>query len=134
MIETFRIKTSLDEFERIVLLYKDETNNVFIGHSFYYGGRDGSEYLLFLYKEPLPKKDLLAGWNALDETSCYITIVGVHDHRIAVEDFLVCHNPQLTWEDVIYIPTEDFMEMNQIYSQLDLKAGCAYAFVIRKNA
>ena len=98
MIETFRIKTSLDEFERIVLLYKDEANNVFIGHSFYYGGRDGSEYLLFLYKEPLPKKDLLAGWNALDETSCYITIVGVHDHRIAVEDFLVCHNPQLTWE------------------------------------
>ena len=49
MIETFRVKTSLDEFERIVLLYKAQDGKTFIGHSFYYGGRDGSEYLLFLY-------------------------------------------------------------------------------------
>ena len=56
------------------------------------------EYLLFLYKDPLPQGGLLEGWNELDETSYHITIVGVHDHRIAVEDFLVCHNPELTWE------------------------------------
>ncbi len=34
MIETFRVKTSLDEFERIVLLYKAQDGNTFIGHSF----------------------------------------------------------------------------------------------------
>ena len=63
MIETFRVKTSLDEFERIVLLYKAQDGKTFIGHSFYYGGRDGSEYLLFLYKDPQPQGVLLECFN-----------------------------------------------------------------------
>lgn len=134
MIETFRVKTSLDEFERIVLLYKAQDGKTFIGHSFYYGGRDGSEYLLFLYKDPLPQGGLLEGWNELDETSYHITIVGVHDHRIAVEDFLVCHNPELTWEDVIYVLVHDFTEVDSVYKELNPQPGRAYAFVIGKSA
>ena len=40
-----------------------------------------------------------------------MTVVGVQDHRISVEDFLVCHNPDLTWENVVYVPVYDFTEV-----------------------
>ena len=55
-------------------------------------------------------------------------------HRIAVEDFLVCHNPELTWEDVVYVPVHDFTEVDSVYKELDPQPGRAYAFVIGKNA
>ena len=39
--------------QNIVVVYKDEKGDYYLGHSFYYGGRN-SEYLMFLYKDKLP--------------------------------------------------------------------------------
>ena len=55
--------------QNIVVVYKDEKGDYYLGHSFYYGGRN-SEYLMFLYKDKLPMdKGLVAGWNYLDDNS-----------------------------------------------------------------
>lgn len=132
MIEMFKVKTSLDEFERIVLASKNQNNQIYIGHSFYYGGREGAEYLLFLYKDPLPAGNFLTGWNILDETSLHITIVDEKDHQTAVEDFLCCQDPNLTMEDITFIPIRDFSEVDDIMNQIVMKPGQAVGFVIKK--
>lgn len=132
MIEMFKVKTSLDEFERIVLATKNQDNQIYIGHSFYYGGRDGAEYLLFLYKDPLPAGNFLTGWNILDETSLHITIVEERDHKTAVEDFLCCHDPKLTIEDITFIPIRDFSEVDDVIERIKLKPGQVVGCFIKK--
>lgn len=132
MGQAVKVLTNLNEYERIVLVYKDENGIVHMAHSFFYNGRDGSEYLLFLYKDELPKGNIIDAWNYLDENSTNITIVGVHDHETAVEDFLCCWNPKLNWKDVDYYEVNDFSEVDDLYETIIIENNCAVGFGIRK--
>ena len=51
MSEMTKVVASFNSYERVLMFYKDVNNNVYIGHTFLYNGRDDSKYMLFLYKE-----------------------------------------------------------------------------------
>ncbi|MEG0239030.1 hypothetical protein [Anaerorhabdus sp.] len=132
MNQSVKIVTDLNNFERIVLAYKDGEGVVHIAHSFFYNGRDGSEYLLFLYKDPLPKGNFVEGWNYLDENSVNTTIVGVHDHGVAVEDFLAAWDPTKIMSDVNFYQVKDFSEVDEMYDKIKIDNHQVVAFGILK--
>lgn len=132
MAQTVKIVTDLNNFERIVLAHKSSEGVVHIAHSFFYNGRDGSEYLLFLYKDALPKGNFVEGWNYLDENSVNTAIVGVHDHGVAVEDFLACWDPNQTINDVEFFQVKDFSEVDDMYDKVKIEPNHVVAFGIVK--
>lgn len=132
MTQTVKVLTNLNDFERIVLAHKNNEGVVHIAHSFFYNGRDGSEYLLFLYKDALPAGNFIEGWNYLDENSINTTIVGVHNHEIAVEDFLACWAPEKKWNEIQYYEVNDFSEVDDMYDKIKLDNNSVVAFGITK--
>lgn len=133
MTNTIRFKNTLEDFQRIVLVYKNLDGSLQMGHSFFYDGRDGSEYLLFLYKDALPENlDFLQGWNYLDENSTNTVIVGETNHETAVDDFLCCFNDTLKWSTIDYVQVANFSEINQKLLDADLKLNHAIGFAIFK--
>jgi hypothetical protein len=116
--------------QNIVIVYKDEKGDYYLGHSFYYGGRN-SEYLMFLYKDKLPMdKGLVAGWNYLDDNSVNTVLVGEENNQIAVEDFLYAHGMAKDWKKVTYREVPDFMELDKDFKTQHMNNGEVLGYVV----
>jgi len=123
-MNSFRILKDLDSVTRLVLVYVDDKNEVHIAHSFYYGGRESNNYLIFLYKDSLPQgMSFIEGWNYLDENSTDIVTVPVADHVTAVSDFLQVFKPSLNWTDLTYYEVKDFAELDREFKTIKNNLG-----------
>ena len=123
------------KYDDIVLISRDADGRYFLGHSFYYGGRD-SNYLMFLYKDELPLKkdrDLLSAWNDLDDNSFRTVIVSETDNQIAVEDFLYAHGHNRDWKSIAYRSVEDYAQMNEDFAEEKLNPGEVIGYAMLKN-
>ncbi len=123
------------EYDDIVLISRDADGRYYLGHSFYYGGRD-SNYLLFLYKDELPLKkdgDLLSAWNDLDDNSFRTVIVSETDNQIAVEDFLYSHGHNRDWKSIAYRSVENYSEIDEDFAKEELNPGEVIGYAILKD-
>ena len=70
---------SLDQYQNVVVLYRDENGALFIGNTYDYHGRTpDSRYLSIMYHESLDETlGIMGGWNYLDDNSPTITLVPV---------------------------------------------------------
>ena len=131
MSEMTKVVASFNSYERVLMFYKDVNNNVYIGHTFLYNGRDDSKYMLFLYKDALPKGNVIEGWNYLDENSFNIVTIGVNDIKLAIDDFLSVYDTSITWETMSYYEVKDFSEVDDIFEKISLESNSAVGFVFR---
>ena len=122
MKKTVKFENNLDMFKNIVLLYKDENGNTYLGSSSHndIGDKDHKNFVV-LYKESLPKdKDYISGWNYLDENSNDIYIVYNPYSEVAVDDFLYAHNTDKSWKDIDYTIVENTSDINKTLSNIKL--------------
>jgi hypothetical protein len=132
MAETIIFEDHLESSDT-VLVYRDEAGDYYLGHAFFYNGRD-SKYLLFMYKEALPltNKDLMAAWNYLDDNSVSITIVNEPSNQVAVEDFLYSHGLERSWKSIQYRSVRDYMQLGQDFMNSKIEKGTAIGYIITK--
>ena len=105
---------NLDMFKRIVLVYKNEKGETFIGSSFHDSDseKNFNNYIV-LYKDALPSElDCFEGWNFLDDNSDNIYLVPIKHSEVAVDDFLVAHHIDKTWKDLDYNVVNNITEIN----------------------
>ncbi len=122
MEKTVKFENNLDMFKNIVLLYKDENGNTYLGSSSHndIGDKDHKNFVV-LYKESLPKnKDYISGWNYLDENSNDIYIVYNQYSEVAVDDFLYAHNTDKSWKDIDYTIVDSTSDINKTLSSIKL--------------
>ena len=119
---TIRFEKDLSEFQSIVMLYRNEENNVYIGNTSFYGGSIPERQCLnILYKDPLPKdRDVMSGWNYLDDTSPKIYLSYCTDMETAVEDFMYAHG------------LENFTDITDALFDSPVKKGEVKAFAMKK--
>ena len=122
MEKTVKFENNLDMFKNIVLLYKDENGNTYLGSSSHndIGDKDHKNFVV-LYKESLPTdKDYISGWNYLDENSNDIYIVYNQYSEVAVDDFLYAHNTDKSWKDIDYTIVDSTSDINKTLSSIKL--------------
>ena len=103
-----------------------------LAHSFYYDGKDSAKYLLFLYKDALPKGEFLDAWNELDDNSFQITIVPEPSYEQAIDDFTAAFLPEKLDDAIEIYEVEDFAEMQDLIDG-ELKANKELMFfAVRK--
>ena len=129
-METVRFNDNLDMFNSIVLLYKNEKGETYLGSS---SSLEKDNYIV-LYKNSLPKDvDYLSGWNYLDD-HCEKTYLVYNDHsEVAVDDFLAAHNVNKTWKDLEYRVCDDSMQVNEILSNVQLSNNEVQAYATLKQ-
>ena len=129
-METVRFNDNLDMFNSIVLLYKNEKGETYLGSS---SNLEKDNYIV-LYKNSLPKDiDYLSGWNYLDD-HCEKTYLVYNDHsEVAVDDFLAAHNVNKTWKDLEYRVCDDSMQVNEILSNAQLSNNEVQAYATLKQ-
>ena len=123
MEKTVRFDGNLDMFKNIVLLYKDENGDTYLGSSSHnvIGDKDHQNFVV-LYKDCLPKdQDYISGWNYLDENSNNIYIVYNPYSEVAVDDFLYAHNTDKSWKDIDYTVVNSTSEINKSIAGAKLK-------------
>ena len=109
----------VEQYHHIILLYKDMVGQMYLGHCYQNNGRDTSKYLLFLYKDALPKMDFLSGWNFLDDNSISTVIVEVREAELGILDFLSCYNPEYDLSDLKPIVINNFQEIQENLNDFD---------------
>lgn len=100
------------DYQSIIMIYNGE-NEKYLAHSFIYNGRD-AEYLLFLYKQPLPKMKFIEAWNYLDDNAFDTTIVPVPSLEQAIDDFLAVWKPDCIQESIEIIEVSGFSEIEKL--------------------
>lgn len=116
MEKTLRFDGNLDMFKNLVLLYKDEKGDTFLGSSTNNEkGINNLKNSIVLYKESLPKdKDYIMGWNYLDDHSDKIYLVYNEHSEVAVDDFLAAHSIEKTWKDLDYQVVDSINDINEL--------------------
>ena len=130
MEKTMRFDGNLDMFNNIVLLYKNDNGDTYLGAS----ANMVKDNYIILYKNSLPKDtDYLSGWNYLDD-HCEKTYLVYNDHsEVAVDDFLAAHNVDKTWKDLEYTVVDNTMKMNEILSNVQLSNNEVQAYATLKQ-
>lgn len=111
---------ALNEYASIVMLYQEDGIKR-LAHTFIYHGRDNATYLLFLYKDPMPKQPFLEAWNTLDDTSINITIVPEPTYKQSIDDFVACWSPEHLEESVELFEVDSFKEIEDELDSPELK-------------
>ena len=112
MEKVIRFNENLDMFKNLVLLYKNENGDTFLGSSINNNEKENGNYIV-LYKESLPKdKDYIMGWNHLDDSSEKIYLVYNQHSEVAVDDFLAAHGLDKTWKDIDYVVVDSMNDIN----------------------
>ncbi len=132
MAEIMMLKEAIEKFDSIVMLYKNENNEIFLGHSFFYNGREDSKYLLFLYRSALKNDKILESWNDLDENSLDIAIVGTQTHELAIEDFLHAHKCEVGLDEVYFIEIDLYSEIEKNLKEVNFSKNQVFAFFMKK--
>lgn len=122
MKKTIKFENNLDMFKNIVLLYKDENGNTYLGSSSHNESGDKQhQNFVVLYKDCLPNdQDYISGWNYLDENSNNIYIVYNQYSEVAVDDFLYAHNTDKSWKDIDYTVVDNISEINKALTNIKL--------------
>lgn len=109
-------KDSLDIFKNLVLVYKNENGEMFLGSSSHNNHADDiHKNSIVLYKDSMPNdKDFIMGWNYLDDHSSKIYLVYNEHSEVAVDDFLAAHNINKTWKDIEYHVVDSINDINDI--------------------
>jgi len=106
-------------YKSMVMLYQSKKER-YLAHAFIYNGRD-AKYLLFLYKDPLPRGEVIEGWNYLDDTSYKTIIVPEPTMEQAIDDFLAVFKPEWMQEAIEIIEIEGFDEIDKVLQQKAIK-------------
>ena len=118
MEKTVYRKQPFMDYKSIVMLYQNNQER-YLAHTFIYNGRD-SKYLLFLYKDALPKGTLIEGWNYLDDTSYKTVIVPEPSLEQAIDDFLAVWKPNCIQKSIEIIEIKGFDEIDKVLQNKDL--------------
>ncbi len=131
---TICFEQDLSGFQNIILLYRDEQENVYIGNTSFYGGKvPERQYLSLLYKDALPKdRDIISGWNYLDDNSPNIYISYSSEMTTAVEDFMYSHGLQRNWRTITYTLIENYVDISKAIKDDPIKVGEVKAYAMRK--
>ena len=131
MEKVIRFDTNLDMFKNLVLLYKNDNGDTYLGSSML--KQDDKDNQIVLYKDSLPKdRDYLMGWNYLDDNCEKTYLVYNQNSEVAVDDFLAAHNVEKTWKDINYIVVDNLIEMNNRLKNEQLDKNEVKAYVILK--
>ena len=130
MEKVISFSENLDMFKHLVLLYKDEKGNTYLGSSSHNEkGSENRKNHIILYKEPLPQdKDYIMGWNYLDDHSDKIYLVYNEHSEVAVDDFLAAHGLEKTWRDFDYHVVDSLNDVNDILVDNPLSANEVRAY------
>ncbi len=131
---TICFEQDLSGFQNIILLYRDEQENVYIGNTSFYGGKvPERQYLSLLYKDALPKdRDIISGWNYLDDNSPNIYISYSSEMTTAVEDFMYSHGLERNWRTITYTLIENYVDISKAIKDDPIKVGEVKAYAMRK--
>lgn len=117
-----RFDENLNMFKNLVLLYKNDKGETFIGSSTYNKNeKDNNKSHIVLYKDCLPEdKNYIMGWNYLDDHCEKIYLVNNQYSEVAVDDFLNAHHIDKTWKDISYTVVDSIAQINEILSTAKL--------------
>ncbi len=102
MSESIRFDESLDVFQNVVMLYRNNENELFIGNTWFYN-KAGHDYMSVMYHLPIPDTmSVIEGWNWLDDNDPRVTLVPETSMETGVEDFLFAHGHEKDWKTVTY--------------------------------
>ena len=134
MEKTVRFDDNLDMFENIVLLYKDENGDTYLGSASYNGNEpETRRNRIVLYKNHLPKdQDYLTGWNYLDDNSDKIYLVYNEHSDVGVDDFLAAHSIAKTWKDIEYRIVDGMCGIAEALSGCRMADNEVLAFAVMK--
>ena len=134
METVYKFNDHLNAFQNLVLFYRDDKDDCYIGSSSFYGGSDPNrQNLSILYKEPLPTdRDPIMGWNYLDDNSPFIYLVYTNLMETAVDDFLAAHNIDKTWKDIEYKVIDNYTEIDDVLESYPLNKNEVRAYAILK--
>ncbi|MCH4207679.1 MAG: hypothetical protein LKF79_00675 [Solobacterium sp.] len=134
MVKAVKFEDNLEAFQRIVLIYQNDKGERYLGHTFFYNGRSGYEYLLFLYKQPLPENmGIMDGWNWLDDNSPSVYTIGESTIQTGVEDFLYANGLEKDWKQIQYYEASDFIAMSKEFNNIGMKNGDVIGFGFPKK-
>ena len=132
MGESISFSNSLDVFQNVVIVYRDEQNHLYIGNTWFYN-RAGHDYMSVMYHLPVPKDmDLMDGWNWLDDNDPRVTLVPEITMEMGVEDFLFAHGHDRDWKSVTYTVIDSYADIEKYLKKNPLKAGEVTGFGIKK--
>lgn len=131
---TIRFDQGLSAFQNIILLFREDDDTLYIGNTSFYGGRvPERQYLSLLYKDPLPKdRDVILGWNYLDDNSPNIYISYSSEMSTAVDDFLFSHGVDNDWKSIEYTLVDNFTDIPKELAKNPIKIGEVKAYAIKK--
>ncbi len=133
MSKVIRFESSLDIFQNIVLLYRNDEGKLYIGNVYYYNGQGKNDYLGIFCKDPLPEdKGIIMGWNWLDDNSPYITMVPESDMETGVEDFMFANGRAGQWNSVDYHVVNSYGEIDEYVEKHPIAKGEIAGFGIEK--
>ena len=134
MEKVMRFDGNLDMFRNIVLLYKNEEGNTYIGSSSSNNTSDKDhKNHIVLYKDSMPKdKDYIAGWNYLDDNCSKTYIVFNQFMEVAVDDFMAAHNINKTWKDIDYNIVDSLNDVSDSLMSSQLKKNEVRAYGVLK--
>lgn len=132
MERIMRFDGNLDMFKNIVLLYKNDNGETFIGSSTNKENSINDNHIV-LYKDSLPQdRDYLMGWNYLDDNSEKIYFVSEQQSEVSIDDFLAAHRIEKTWKDIDYTVVDSLTEINDILKKNALSDNEVRAYALLK--
>lgn len=132
MSESIRFESNLDVFQNVVMLYKDVEGKYYIGNTWFYN-KAGNDYMSVMYHEPLPKdKDLIEGWNWLDDNDPRVTLVPEKSMETGVEDFLYAHGKEKDWKSVKYNVIKNYSDIEKYLNKNPLNVDEVIGLGIEK--
>ena len=134
MEKIMRFDGNLDMFRNIVLLYKNEEGNTYIGSSSCNNASDNNyKNHIVLYKDSMPKdKDYIDGWNYLDDHCSKTYIVFNQFMEVTVDDFMAAHNINKTWKDIDYNIVDSINDVSDRLSSSGLENNEVRAYGVLK--
>ena len=121
MGESISFSNSLDVFQNVVIVYRDEQNHLYIGNTWFYN-RAGHDYMSVMYHLPVPEDmDLMDGWNWLDDNDPRVTLVPEVSMETGIEDFLYAHGKEKDWKSVPYYVIDSYTDIEKELGKHSLK-------------
>ncbi|MCI5723525.1 MAG: hypothetical protein MR283_05910 [Erysipelotrichaceae bacterium] len=124
---------SLEEYQNVVILYRDEEGALYIGNTYNYHGRTPeSQFMSIMYRESLDEtKGIMAAWNYLDDHSPTITLVPESEMSLGVEDFLTAHQADLKWDEIEYHEVTSYPKIETYVRLSPVRRKSAIGFVMK---
>lgn len=134
MSTTIKFGHDLEEFQNVMLIYKNNEGKCFVGNMNFYNGRTPeTQYMSILFKEAIPDgMNLIDGWNYLEDHSPHVYLVQEPSMQVAIEDFLYANGLERDYTTVDYHVIDNYMELNDYMEDHELKNGDVIGFGIYK--